>query len=129
MKDIGCIKSAKKYHADPPGHHRLVASSNAPCLETVRTATLLKLRHMTALQFADLSLFLPRAEIKHTPCWICHCGDRGLAGGATPTVLQAGAEAQQNSHSAAHWQRSQKYFAHHGTDLFTEEVLLAWIFR
>ena len=55
----------------------------------------------------------------------CDCSDRGLAGGYNSNVLKQ-AEAQQGPVTVLPiGKRSQEYFAHHGADLFTEEVLLA----
>ena len=51
--------------------------------------------------------------------------NRGLAGGYNSNVLKQ-AEAQQGPVTVLPiGKRSQEYFAHHGADLFTEEVLLA----
>ena len=68
--------------------------------------------------------YLRRAEIKRT-LLVVIAGDRGLAGGYNSNVLKQ-AEAQQGPVTVLPiGKRSQEYFAHHGADLFTEEVLLA----
>ena len=70
------------------------------------------------------SPYLRRAEIKRT-LLVVIAGDRGLAGGYNSNVLKQ-AEAQQGPVTVLPiGKRSQEYFAHHGADLFTEEVRLA----
>ena len=70
------------------------------------------------------TVFTQKREIKHR-LFIVVAGDRGLAGGYNSNVLKQ-AEAQQGPVTVLPiGKRSQEYFAHHGADLFTEEVLLA----
>ena len=82
---------------------------------------------LTGIAAADpraRSPYLRRAEIKRT-LLVVIAGDRGLAGGYNSNVLKQ-AEAQQGPVTVLPiGKRSQEYFAHHGADLFTEEVLLA----
>ena len=82
---------------------------------------------LTGIAAADpraRSPYLRRAEIKRT-LLVVIAGDRGLAGGYNSNVLKQ-AEVQQGPVTVLPiGKRSQEYFAHHGADLFTEEVLLA----
>ena len=82
---------------------------------------------LTGIAAADpraRSPYLRRAEIKRT-LLVVIAGDRGLAGGYNSNVLKQ-AETQQGPVTVLPiGKRSQEYFAHHGADLFTEEVLLA----
>lgn len=70
------------------------------------------------------SPYLRRAEIRRT-LLIVIAGDRGLAGGYNSNVLKLAAQQPGDTVILPIGKRSAEHFAHHGAELFTQELLLA----
>lgn len=70
------------------------------------------------------SPYLRRPEIRRT-LLIVIAGDRGLAGGYNSNVLKLAAQETGETVVLPIGKRAAEHFAHHGAELFTQEVLLA----